>query len=1577
MSHTRPKRKATANKNYVDTASESLFDLLAASSRGSSAPKNLVNGKTNSAATNQKSPRKKGLAANSRPELENGQGTPLEVARRAGNTVGNLAHIVPYNWQPPVAPQDEFSHKLDLADATVNTVLQVLTCPRHVPLSGHFQREEVELKELQNLIVKNLGLAPEPLGSRRKQPRTGFQIKKGDYIYMVSEPPGEPYYIGRVKGFKRKDENHEERETESAANYVFQIQWFYRPRDILKHTLDSRLLFASMHSDSCPLSSFRGLLTVLHKLDVETYFQPPKMPQNPWSNAVEYYSSFPNCFYFDKLYDRYILKFYDVVKTSTLLPYIDNAANCSKNYILALNKRFEFVSMESARTKVFLNNFASTTSTHCDVCADWCGLNDSVTCAGCEKHFHMLCLDPPLMKKPSRGFSWSCALCTKKHELEHQSKKMLMLSHDNRSTNEEELSSSLIDPVLPPVTAADHPKKLAENFLPKYEQMAIEYLNKDALVSALERRLREEWNIRYLGLHARLEEAVDPFDRSYYPRVSTSLGQRYQVSNIPECNGHPIVYYDPDKSAAEKNKKKSSGNKKPAKKKVEADTVKELPIPKDYQGINPKDFPSWLQPRPKGYIERGVDDGAGETCTLMWKPLDSDLEDNFAKLDEFVASQDPVAAKLGMHPNSPNFADAVVKAYISCNGDTSKAADIVSRLTRASLKEPTFSKEEVKRFEAGVKKHGSELYPVSKEVRTQPTSMTVRFYYIWKKTPRGQLIWGNYPGRKKKLNKDTEMKITPTVDDYADSDDDSAYENEKIIIKKKPFQCKHCKSYESQKWFKITGFDGTTTIEDASEVDDVDPACVIALCFRCAKIWRRYAVYWEDPLEVDKKNARGVGGYKRKVESELVTDAEKIILHAQNAGVSLSYDINRAIPQSSVIGMVIRPTMLNGNQKYLSQQINLPKGNTKESKPAPKSTQKASNTAKTNSKTRKSSSSVDTLDPVPPTSADLEKKSEEAISDQNVTKKRKIEVKAPPPEPAKVERPKKRQAPTKSDLGAKSKKKKASPAAKQAQETTAKKEPEVTVKLEKQADFKIEAKAAPARRQRKNADTTVLANPIFNSNYKGKLEELIALSKIDKKGLQPLTKEKLEEVLDEFKYRQLLDMKLLIQGWQVPQQARIDLPFSANDRNCSICLEHDSLDSSSQEVLICSNCGVNVHGSCAGINVSGKTKPVRQWLCDPCVNDMGPKFNTNYSCSICLAKSSNTEQAILGNPLEKPDFLVPVIETGKWCHMICALFCHEQISFRNVQAPSFIPKEIMSSTNTKSLGCMVESISRVFVENFDKRCGICQCLNGGLISCDLCKDEDNFYHVTCAQDTPNFKLGFKLVPQRITKFHSSTIVRDQVGRLEPIMVCPKHEQKGTVLDMRGQGKRSSTGESRPLIQLFIEDLMRNGHRLTGPQLRAHNYISMITTFMDKVDRNNGRSPGVAEHASSKVSCNYCKIASSPKWWPLENIENDEKSKKEDGEGCIENGTMGNGCGDGLAKGMDNLYACQKCHILGVTKPQEDAHSEGDKFMSDLNKPLCGDHFGVKDMNDHVDYKPFEPKLHKVERSKITWGDLLG
>lgn len=1389
MASTRPKRKAASNKNYTDLVNDAIFKEIALMRPEKPAPKKTPS--STPSKTVSPSPPVHSLPQNGVPK-------------------------VPYNWQPPLLPQDFFSNKLDLEGAYVDTTAQTLYCPSHQsarPLSLGDSLVE-KLQKLISSAYKPAPALPVPGKKRTNSARersSAFHLSKGDYIYMISEPPGEPYYIGRIMGFKHKDSSAKATEpVQNAKDFEFLIQWFYRPRDISKHSSDSRLLYASMHSDTCPLVSFRGTVTVKHKLEIDSS-----------AAAMENYVTQPNCFYFDKLFDRYMIKFYDIVKTLTLLPFAENAANDSKNYILALNKRFEFVFMETLRTKPFVNNFGSNQSPHCELCGKWCYLDDSVLCSGCDKHFHMYCLDPPLLKKPSRGFSWTCAKCAKKHELEQRRKKIVMLSHDNRSSNEQELlevdSNEDLD-------TFEQPHEQAEKEVPKYEKFAIDFLLSDIDVSVAARRLEEEWCMRYLGVHTRLEDAVDPEDRSPYPRASTNLGAKYQAMNVPECDGHPLVYYDTEKTANGDAKAKKTNGKKTKKPVAVDENIKKLPLPKEFESVPPLEYPPWLQPRPKGYIERGVDDGDGETVLLMWKSRDEDKQDDFQKLDNYIAACEPFARNLDIFPNTPNFMDALLKIYMDNNGDTSKSIDQVSKLTRKSLNEPTFNKEEIKRFEAGVKKYGSELYPTYKEVKTQPCSMVVRFYYLWKKTKRGRQIWGNFPGRKKaKTAAVSEQK----VDDYADTDDDSSYETEKIVTKKRLFRCKHCSTYRSLQWFKITGFDGNAKYDDM-DVEGVDRDAVTALCFRCAKLWRRYAVYWEDPLEVEKKYPKTTGGYKRKVEAELMFDAQRILAQADKEGGGLCYDSDKSLGVQGSILFMGPP--VNGTAT-IKNTSTLPKNNTKPAAPKP-----------------------------------LPRKANEPAVKQEP-------LETPPP-----------------------KKKKTSPVENGTKKAEKKEEKIVKLKMEPKGEQTRkrpqtpEVKKETAKKPRKLAptDTSSVVSAVFNENYRYSLPLLATIGKIDKKLLPALDKDILTDLVHNYKAKQLLDLKLFVLTKPVENKEE-----KTENKECPVCEEQDS----SEWLLSCAACEIKVHGSCAGISGTGKQKTVKHWMCEPCTNGMHPHFSSSYKC--CLCSSSETK------------LLVPIIDSGKWCHLSCALFSHPDTLFRNLQVPSFVSKDILATSTARLLGRVVESVNSVFLENFKDKCGICHTYNGAMMKCDLC--EDKKFHINCVQHTEGFRLGFRVAPQTAKKPTTTTFVGDESGKLEPVLICSAHSDVTQFYRLRDSGRRTQTGELKPLVSLYYEDITRTlNPRENGPQQHASNYVSMIEKF--------ARATGYPIQETQKGShcsqkCLVCSTESSPIW---------------------------NKTGDSV-----------KCHSCFQTQNTDEPIPEGDILEQELCRPLDGTLLGIPSPADFL------------------------
>lgn len=876
----RPKRKATENKSYDETLElynqeskrpkQADAGSLGPGDSGSNGKRKYT--KSSDKSSTDKSTTDKKPSPGTQNGKKNGVGRPKTKNQGLGpNSDGTGPQLttgsnnrqlnpnappgdrIPANWQPPPKPIDYFSNKINLTGAYIDLTQKLLVCPNQQFLPMDY--------------------------SETFKRRKNFTLRKGDFIYMISEPPGEPYYIGRILGFKskkNKDKLGESPETATdehiitdVLNMEFQIQWYYRPRDISKFSVDSRVLFASMHTDTCPLNSFRGVAIVKHRQDIDN---------------LDDYVRLPNRFYFDKLYDRYMIKFYDILSTKYLMEISQN--NKSQNFLTALNKRFEFIFVETPMTKFLINGFKSNSCT-CEICGQWCSTQDSVDCVNCTKFYHMTCLDPPLLKKPSRGFSWTCEACTKIHLRQYKNNKMFMLSHDNKLSNEKELSdeenpneANDNDDTSNPSNEEDEEEDVVKDLtdvLPKYELMAMEFLKTDKL-SFEDRRLKEEWCMRYLGMHSKLEDAVDLEDRSPYPRASTRIGAKHQAHHIPQYIDHPIVYYDG---------KKESGRGPGKKSKVQAKTenLKPLPVPKEYEELDPKEYPQWLQPRPKGYIERGVDDGEGETCTLLWKPSPEDVNDGFANLDNYIEQCKPLAETLDMSPNSPNFMDKIVFNYMKHNGDIPKAVDESLAITKKSLNEPELTPTQIKQFEDGVRKYGSELYPIYKLMKGVKCSDIVRFYYLWKKTKNGRLIWGNFEGRLKKKfqNIQNESKDSQSKLHLFTHEDDSSYDN--TPNSSKEFVCKHCETTTSLQWFRLAGHDtNVTTNEENKKIH------ITGLCFRCAKMWRRYATVWEDPIEIDRKITKNM---KKKIEAELLRDAEAILMRADESGGLLSDDKRR------------------------------------------------------------------------------------------------------------------------------------------------------------------------------------------------------------------------------------------------------------------------------------------------------------------------------------------------------------------------------------------------------------------------------------------------------------------------------------------------------------------------------------------------------------------------------------------------------------------------------------------------------------------------------------------------------------
>lgn len=194
------------------------------------------------------------------------------------------------------------------------------------------------------------------------------------------------------------------------------IAWFNRPKDVInRKSADPCLLVATMHSDINPVSSIRGKCVVTHKYYIS-------------KDQIDDYRKQQDHFYYNQLYDRYIQRVYDVVPCETV-------QNVPMDTLDALKQRYQFIVVEQGKASDL-----TVARRICCVCQEWCSRYvfivtvdtcvcrfiyilfpfvsaASVKCAACQKSYHMTCLNPPLARKPSKGFAWQCAFCTRQEVL--------------------------------------------------------------------------------------------------------------------------------------------------------------------------------------------------------------------------------------------------------------------------------------------------------------------------------------------------------------------------------------------------------------------------------------------------------------------------------------------------------------------------------------------------------------------------------------------------------------------------------------------------------------------------------------------------------------------------------------------------------------------------------------------------------------------------------------------------------------------------------------------------------------------------------------------------------------------------------------------------------------------------------------------------------------------------------------------------------------------------------------------------------------------------------------------------------
>lgn len=123
------------------------------------------------------------------------------------------------------------------------------------------------------------------------------------------------------------------------------VNWYYRPRDINRKVTDTRVVFATMHSDICPLTSLRGKCRILHRSEIDD---------------IDEYRKTRDCFWYERLFDRYIHRYYDVIPVSQVI-------NVPVHVKKVLDERWRFLVVEVGRGKELISAVKS-----CKRCAGYC-----------------------------------------------------------------------------------------------------------------------------------------------------------------------------------------------------------------------------------------------------------------------------------------------------------------------------------------------------------------------------------------------------------------------------------------------------------------------------------------------------------------------------------------------------------------------------------------------------------------------------------------------------------------------------------------------------------------------------------------------------------------------------------------------------------------------------------------------------------------------------------------------------------------------------------------------------------------------------------------------------------------------------------------------------------------------------------------------------------------------------------------------------------------------------------------------------------------------------------------------------
>ncbi|KAI9008577.1 BAH domain-containing protein [Hyaloraphidium curvatum] len=586
-----------------------------------------------------------------------------------------------------------------------------------------------------------------------------------DTVYLQPESDGgvdEAYFMGRILKFAVDDKGH----------HTCLVGWFYRTRDIsMRRRGDSRMLVATMHSDWNPIESIRGKCTIRHRQHIDD---------------LEAYKMQDDCFYYEQLYDRFTQRFYDVVpmeSVRTLPPDTMESLKAFDFIVTDAGKGTDFTSMEV-----------------CTTCSAGAVPTDSVQCVDCARVYHMRCLDPPLLRKPGKGFAWTCVQCLQKKQI---------LYSNNGTASSGEVADQIPRPAKEKPSFSRGQKKATPATRAPIDK----------------NRRRPLWPFRYVGDYARFREVLSDADDDtiIYPRAASRIGKKYQA-DLPEFGaGEPVTapvleeVTMPQAPLVEEGAEAAPGEAPDAE--DDAPASGRVSPPNAAQGGEYRArgrIPLWrkrliMQQEAKESPIEGSDIRQDLSEELAFSLPEDAREEDFDRFFDECLQNLP-------GPNRVDFLDRSLLELHRTGYDLEEAAVAAKSLTPGDVDLAEWTPEEVQLFEDGVARLGHDLFGISKELSSKRRRDIVQFFYLWKKTPRYIPVYSMYC-RKHRPNK----RFKKTTEEAEPAD---------VVMKDADDQAAQTEQYCTNCWTttppillaSIRGQDKTT------------------ICKRCLEYWLRYAV---------------------------------------------------------------------------------------------------------------------------------------------------------------------------------------------------------------------------------------------------------------------------------------------------------------------------------------------------------------------------------------------------------------------------------------------------------------------------------------------------------------------------------------------------------------------------------------------------------------------------------------------------------------------------------------------------------------------------------------------------------------